>query len=284
MLRSAGKDLDSFDPLISSEDNKVTSTGTADAAPFFDFFDEHSIPSATSAALATLGALHNRDIEAPRASRTLGVKPTGQDALISAGATAKPSSRPSSQAASLSALSSSWTRSTAAASPTTSAKPQQNRVRYTVGSGSSVPRALGTKPELKASSSRDEVDSDRDARRDASWSSKGAVIKGVVASSSSSSSSLSPAGGLKAGDGGSSLRARERKNLFAAAFKSKPKTQQTVAAKVEVLPLQLPKAETDQDAPPVRQLCGMGFTREEALAALEKSGYDFSKALNMLLS
>jgi UBA/TS-N domain len=34
----------------------------------------------------------------------------------------------------------------------------------------------------------------------------------------------------------------------------------------------------------VKHLCGMGFSRTEAVAALEANSYDFQKALNSLLS
>lgn len=39
----------------------------------------------------------------------------------------------------------------------------------------------------------------------------------------------------------------------------------------------------EDDAAAVKQLCGMGFSRSQAVAALEKSGYDLQKALNSLL-
>lgn len=40
----------------------------------------------------------------------------------------------------------------------------------------------------------------------------------------------------------------------------------------------------DDDVEPVKQLCSMGFTRTQAVAALEASSYDFQRALNSLLS
>ncbi|KIY43688.1 hypothetical protein FISHEDRAFT_68088 [Fistulina hepatica ATCC 64428] len=40
---------------------------------------------------------------------------------------------------------------------------------------------------------------------------------------------------------------------------------------------------SDDDAAPVKQLTAMGFSRTQAVAALENSGYDMSKALNSLL-
>jgi epidermal growth factor receptor substrate 15 len=40
----------------------------------------------------------------------------------------------------------------------------------------------------------------------------------------------------------------------------------------------------DDDVEPVKQLCGMGFSRGQAVAALEANSYDFQKALNSLLS
>ncbi|KDQ60579.1 hypothetical protein JAAARDRAFT_67021 [Jaapia argillacea MUCL 33604] len=39
----------------------------------------------------------------------------------------------------------------------------------------------------------------------------------------------------------------------------------------------------DDDVEPVKQLCGMGFSRAQAVGALEKHGYDVQKALNSLL-
>ncbi|KZO99514.1 hypothetical protein CALVIDRAFT_534506 [Calocera viscosa TUFC12733] len=53
-----------------------------------------------------------------------------------------------------------------------------------------------------------------------------------------------------------------------------PPTQRAEGATTPALP-------DDVDA--VKQLCGMGFTRSQAVEALEKYGYDVSKALNSLL-
>jgi len=39
----------------------------------------------------------------------------------------------------------------------------------------------------------------------------------------------------------------------------------------------------DDDVEPVKQLCGMGFSRTQAVEALEKYGYDVPRALNSLL-
>lgn len=39
----------------------------------------------------------------------------------------------------------------------------------------------------------------------------------------------------------------------------------------------------EDDVEPVKQLCGMGFSRTQAVTALEKHGYDVQKALNSLL-
>lgn len=39
----------------------------------------------------------------------------------------------------------------------------------------------------------------------------------------------------------------------------------------------------DDDVDSVKQLCGMGFSRTQAVTALEKHGYDVQKALNSLL-
>jgi len=38
-----------------------------------------------------------------------------------------------------------------------------------------------------------------------------------------------------------------------------------------------------EDVDAVKQLMAMGFTREEAVAALERSSYDFQRALNSLV-
>jgi len=43
-----------------------------------------------------------------------------------------------------------------------------------------------------------------------------------------------------------------------------------------------PALADDVDA--VKQLCGMGFSRTDAVAALEKNGYSVSRALNVLLA
>ena len=39
----------------------------------------------------------------------------------------------------------------------------------------------------------------------------------------------------------------------------------------------------EDDVESVKQLCGMGFSRTQAVAALEKHGYDVQRALNSLL-
>jgi epidermal growth factor receptor substrate 15 len=39
----------------------------------------------------------------------------------------------------------------------------------------------------------------------------------------------------------------------------------------------------DEDVEPVKQLTGMGFSRTQAVDALERNGYDVQKALNNLL-
>ena len=41
---------------------------------------------------------------------------------------------------------------------------------------------------------------------------------------------------------------------------------------------------TGDDFEPVKHLCGMGFSRTQAVAALEANSYDFQRALNSLLS
>jgi epidermal growth factor receptor substrate 15 len=48
-------------------------------------------------------------------------------------------------------------------------------------------------------------------------------------------------------------------------------------------PLQEPEGVESTDADAVKQLCSMGFSRTQAVDALEKYGYDMSKALNSLL-
>jgi epidermal growth factor receptor substrate 15 len=42
-----------------------------------------------------------------------------------------------------------------------------------------------------------------------------------------------------------------------------------------------PAAEDDIDS--VKQLCGMGFSRQQAVDALEANGYDLQRAINALL-
>jgi epidermal growth factor receptor substrate 15 len=39
----------------------------------------------------------------------------------------------------------------------------------------------------------------------------------------------------------------------------------------------------EDDVGPVKQLCGMGFSRKQAVDALEKNDYDVQRALNSLL-
>jgi epidermal growth factor receptor substrate 15 len=39
----------------------------------------------------------------------------------------------------------------------------------------------------------------------------------------------------------------------------------------------------DEDVEPVKQLTAMGFSRTQAVDALERNGYDVQKALNNLL-
>lgn len=39
----------------------------------------------------------------------------------------------------------------------------------------------------------------------------------------------------------------------------------------------------EDDVQPVKQLCSMGFSRSQAVEALEKHGYDVQRALNSLL-
>ncbi|KAI0256524.1 hypothetical protein BJV78DRAFT_1165015, partial [Lactifluus subvellereus] len=45
-----------------------------------------------------------------------------------------------------------------------------------------------------------------------------------------------------------------------------------------------PSKISDDDVEPVKQLCSMGFSRTQAVAALEASSYDVQRALNSLLS
>lgn len=52
-------------------------------------------------------------------------------------------------------------------------------------------------------------------------------------------------------------------------------------------PVQEPTGATtpsvEDDVEPVKQLCSMGFSRTQAIDALEKYGYDVQRALNSLL-
>jgi len=54
-----------------------------------------------------------------------------------------------------------------------------------------------------------------------------------------------------------------------------------------LLPLEEPGAAAtpavDDDVEAVKQLCNMGFSRTQAVTALERHGYDMQKALNSLL-
>lgn len=47
--------------------------------------------------------------------------------------------------------------------------------------------------------------------------------------------------------------------------------------------LEEPTPAVDDDIEAVKQLCGMGFSRTQAVTALEMHGYDFQRALNSLL-
>lgn len=44
-----------------------------------------------------------------------------------------------------------------------------------------------------------------------------------------------------------------------------------------------PTPSADDDLPAVKQLCGMGFSRTQAVTALELHDYDLQRALNSLL-
>ena len=48
-------------------------------------------------------------------------------------------------------------------------------------------------------------------------------------------------------------------------------------------PSGFPSPAVQDDVDSVKQLCGMGFSRTQAVNALEKHGYDVQKALNSLL-
>lgn len=47
--------------------------------------------------------------------------------------------------------------------------------------------------------------------------------------------------------------------------------------------LEEPTPSVDDDIDVVKQLCGMGFSRTQAIMALENHGYDMQRALNSLL-
>ena len=49
------------------------------------------------------------------------------------------------------------------------------------------------------------------------------------------------------------------------------------------VPIIPPTEAVEDDVEGVKQLCGMGFSRTQAVNALESNGYDFQKALNSLL-
>lgn len=61
-----------------------------------------------------------------------------------------------------------------------------------------------------------------------------------------------------------------------------PSTTQHLSPPIEE-PLRIPTPTGDDDVEPVKQLTAMGFSRVEAVDALEKYGYDVQKALNNLL-
>ena len=49
-------------------------------------------------------------------------------------------------------------------------------------------------------------------------------------------------------------------------------------------PYRIDTPASDDDVEAVKQLTGMGFSRTQAVSALENHGYDLQKALNSLLS
>jgi epidermal growth factor receptor substrate 15 len=60
-----------------------------------------------------------------------------------------------------------------------------------------------------------------------------------------------------------------------------PSTGSHLSPPQEVSEGTTPPAEDDIDS--VKQLCGMGFSRAQAVQSLEKNDYDVQKALNALL-
>ena len=49
------------------------------------------------------------------------------------------------------------------------------------------------------------------------------------------------------------------------------------------VPIIPPTEAVEDDVEGVKQLCGMGFSRTQAVTALEEHGYDVQRALNSLL-
>jgi len=68
------------------------------------------------------------------------------------------------------------------------------------------------------------------------------------------------------------------------------KKKKSLEAKAPPIPSRTPhlsppleNATESEDVDAVKQLTAMGFTREEAVTALERSSYDFQRALNSLV-
>ncbi|KAI0005866.1 hypothetical protein BJV74DRAFT_874996 [Russula compacta] len=83
--------------------------------------------------------------------------------------------------------------------------------------------------------------------------------------------------------------ARHSKLSIRLPFGKKKKTQDSLPPAQHLSPIvdenfRRASPAVDDDVEPVKQLCGMGFSRTQAVAALEASSYDLQKALNSLLN
>jgi epidermal growth factor receptor substrate 15 len=71
-------------------------------------------------------------------------------------------------------------------------------------------------------------------------------------------------------------------------FTKKKKTQESLPPSHHLAPIvdenMRRPSPADDDVDSVKQLCSMGFSRTQAVAALEASSYDFQRALNSLLA
>lgn len=156
---------------------------------------------------------------------------------------------------------------------------------------SSVPQATESPPTLSmfASSSpvqgptttspRDIVNFPLSLPREATPPPRVASPKGRTSTSSSKES----------GDKGKDQGRHSKLSIRLPGFGKRKKTQDSQPPPQHLAPIVDENARratpaVDDDAEPVKQLCSMGFSRTQAVAALESNSYDFQMALNSLLS